>query len=473
MSHDQAPANIDAEQALLGAVLVNDRVMNMIDALQPEHFYDPLHQRIFASMRALAAQGRRITPIMLKPEYSEVSVGNITGVQYLARLAAEATTVINAKDYASAIMDLASKRAIIAVAQELTAMASRVGEEAISPREIVEIGMGGLLSTYDASADGSLVSMSMVAGRLVRKIQDAWNAEINLGATCGLPFIDELIGSFMPGHLIVLGGESSMGKSALGLQIGYAMAKKGTPVLIDSLEMPDEEVATRVLAWETGISASRIEAASELTMEEMETLADAGRRIGAIPWIIDATGKLSVSQIAARARRAKQTHGIGMIVVDHLQFIRSDKRRVKDSKFDIIGEAIDDLKALAKELGVTVLALSQLTRGEGFPKFRSMSDVPRPHMKLLYGASEIEKAADRVILVHRPSWFLERMAPMSESSKEDLVDARVRWQGKAEIILAKRRGGKAPDRRFCRYVDHLMWFEPLKDDAHGAEGALF
>lgn len=305
--------------------------------------------------------------------------------------------------------------------------------------------------------------MGAIADRLVDRIQSAWNNETSLGVLTGIPFIDELLGPLMPGHLIILGGESSAGKSALGLQIMHALARRQVPGLIFSMEMPEEEVVARCVAWESQIPASRIEAAAELSLEEMETIVAAGRKVSSIPWVIDATGKLSVNQIAARARRAKHLNGIGCILVDHLQFLRGDRRRAKDSKFDVIGEGVDDLKALAKELAVPIIVLSQLNRGEGMPKFRTMSDVPRPHMSRLYGASEIEKAADRVIFVHRPGYYLERMDPVSDQAKDALADARARWEGKAEIILAKRRGGRAPDRRFCRYVAPLMWFDALKD----------
>lgn len=461
------PQNIDAEQALLGAILLNERVLHGIDSLQPEHFFEGLHQRIFASMRALAAAGRKISPVLLIPELGgEEVLPGMTGRQYVARLAAEATTIVNAPDYAAAIIDLAARRNIIAVAEELKAMAYRQGEEAAAAREIVERGVMTLMAADGAEGEMDIEPLHEIEAQVVDEIQNAMNTGVVPGISTGITFVDEITGPLEPCDLVVIGGRSGGGKTALVMQFLQNLSDEGIASGFFSLEMPGKGLAQRGLAARSGVPASMVSSLT-INMEELETLVAAHRKGGKrhIDIIRQRKGRMSMQNIEMATAKLVATKGIKAIAIDHLQLIAGDAgNRYKGDKFDIIQDAVFRAKLLANRFGIVVFLLSQLRRNtEASTRFVNMGSVERPRMEELFGGDQIQQAADKVLLVHRPIYHLERMTAVGEEAQERLALAKNDWAGKAEILLDKRRNGRAPLTRRCLFAEATMEFKPIND----------
>jgi len=446
-----APHNVEAEQALLGAILVNNDAFDRVsDFLRAEHFSEELHRRIFEIASQLIRAGKLATPITLKTFLGEHDLGGLTVPQYLARLAAEATTVINAEDYGRTIHDLAVRRDLILIGEDIVNAAYDAPVDS-SPRMQVEEAERKLYAIAETGRyDGGFQRFSDALTIAVDMAAKAWERDGRLsGISTGLTDLDRYMGGLQASDLVIIAGRPGMGKTALATNIAFNIAKAyefrlkpdGAPETVNggivgffSLEMSAEQLATRIISEQTEIASYRIRR-GDITEPEFHRIAEAARDMQSIPFYIDQTGGLSIAQLTARARRLKRQRGLDVLVVDYLQLLSGSKAR-SDSRVQELTEITTGLKALAKELNVPVVALSQLSR-----QVESRDDK-RPQLSDLRESGSIEQDADVVMFVFREEYYLKNKQPR-EGSEEFIT-----WQtdmervhGRAEVIIGKQRHG--------------------------------
>jgi replicative DNA helicase len=451
----QAPHNIEAEQALLGAILVNNEAMDRVAGfLQAEHFYDPLHGQIYEVAGKLIQAGKQATPITLRTffENAEPIDANLTVPQYLGRLAVSATTIINAADYGRTIYDLATRRALIVIGEDLvnTAYDSPVD---CPPEQQIQDAEGQLYALAESGKYGQgFLSFGNALTQAIEMAAAAYQREGHLsGLSTGLVDLDNKLGGLQSSDLIVLAGRPSMGKTALATNIAYNVARAfktdkqpdGSDKAIDggvvgffSLEMSAEQLATRILSEQAEISSEKIRRGM-INEDEFRRLAEVSRVMSEVPLYIDQTGGISIAQLAARARKLKRQRGLGLLVVDYLQLLTGSSRRSAEGRVQEVSEITTSLKALAKELAVPVIALSQLSRAV------EQREDKRPQLSDLRESGSIEQDADVVMFVFREEYYVERRKP-SETNMEEMI----KWQaemeavhGRAEVIIGKQRHG--------------------------------
>ncbi|MFN0263274.1 replicative DNA helicase [Tepidamorphus sp. 3E244] len=448
----QVPHNLEAEQALLGAILVNNEAYYRVsDFLEPGHFHDGVHARIFDVLSQVVRAGKTATPVTLKTFLDgDPPVGDLTVPQYLTRLAAAATTVINAADYGRVVRDLATRRELIGVGEDLVNMAFEAAADQ-PPAKQIEVAEQRLYELAESDKYGSgFVGFAQAVRGAVDMANNAYKRDGHVsGVATGLRDVDEMLGGMQPSDLVILAGRPAMGKTALATNIAYAMAQahkteiqqdgrektvNGAIVGFFSLEMSAEQLATRILSERSSIGSDRIRR-GKIGQDEFQRLVDAARELEQIPLYIDATGGLTIAQLAARARRLKRQRGLDMIVVDYLQLLQGSKR-AGDSRVQEITEITTGLKALAKELDVPILALSQLSRQV------EARDDKRPQLADLRESGSIEQDADVVLFVYREEYYLKNRKP--KEGTEDFLT----WEnemeavhGIAELIVGKQRHG--------------------------------
>lgn len=447
-----APHNIEAEQALLGAILVNNEAFYRVsDFLEPEHFYEGLHRQIYETAAQLIRVGKVATPITLKTFLpADEQVGEITVSQYLVRLATQATTIINAVDYGRSIYDLAIRRSLIGIGEDLVNVAfdSPVDH---APREQIEDTEKRLYELAEQGRyDGGFHSFTDALKDAIDMASAAYQRDGHLsGIATGLRDLDKQMGGLQSSDLIVLAGRPAMGKTALATNIAFNIAKaymgetqpdgttkatNGGIVGFFSLEMSSEQLATRIIAEQSGVSSSEIRRGS-IDERQFNDIVIASQEMQSIPFYIDHTGGISISQLTARARRLKRQRGLDMLIIDYLQLLQGSGKR-SDNRVQELTEITTGLKALAKELNVPILALSQLSR-----QVESRDDK-RPQLSDLRESGSIEQDADVVMFVYREEYYLQRMMP-KEGTEEFF-----KWQaemeeiaGVAEVIVGKQRHG--------------------------------
>jgi len=442
----QPPHNIEAEQALLGAILVNNEALDRVSGfLAPTHFFDPLHGKIFETLAALIHAGKTATPITVKTFFENVEPidANMTVPQYLGRLAVNATTIINAAEYGRTIYDLAMRRSLIIIGEDMvnTAYDSAVD---YTPRAQIEEAEERLFQVAELASARGTVSFADAAQRALEGAYEAHKLH-GLGLKTGLIDLDYKIGGLRRSHLIVLAGRPAMGKTALAMNIAWHIARhritdsdgvlKPAPVGIFSLEMSGDELASRITAAQAGVSQFKL-LRGQTTEEDLRKLAKTTAALAKTPIFIDASGDVSIAQLASRARRMKRLHGIQLLIVDYIQLMGSDRSKRNDSRVQEITEITKGLKAIAKELDIPVLALSQLNRGV------ENREDKRPQLSDLRESGSIEQDADIVMFVFREEYYLERALPDDGDPK--FADAFARLaaaRGKAEVIIGKARHG--------------------------------
>jgi replicative DNA helicase len=448
-----APHNLEAEQALLGAILVNNEAFYRVsDFLEPRHFFEPLHQQLYELTANLIRAGKIATPVTLKTFMpDDIDVGGLNASQYLARLAAEATTVINASDYGRTICDLAVRRHLIRIGEDMVNQAFDAPVD-FAPREQIEEAERKLYDIAEAGRFGS--GFQRFAEALKTAIDMAANAYQRdgklSGIATGLKDLDSKMGGLQPSDLIIVAGRPGMGKTALATNIAYNIAKawqgelqpdghmktvNGGIVGFFSLEMSAEQLATRIIAERTGIPSSHIRRGG-ITEADFETIKDVSIELQHLPFYVDETGGLSIAQLAARARRLKRQKGLDVLVIDYIQLLQGSQRKANESRVQEVTEITTNLKALAKELNVPVIALSQLSR-----QVESRDDK-RPQLSDLRESGSIEQDADVVLFVFREEYYLSNKEPRPGTEEY------LKWQtemaavhGKAEVIIGKQRHG--------------------------------
>ncbi|WP_127754337.1 MULTISPECIES: replicative DNA helicase [unclassified Devosia] len=447
-----APHNVEAEQALLGAVLVNNEAFYRVsDFLEPVHFYEPIHREIYEVIGKFIRAGKSADPITIKSHLPEQLLADMTMPQYLARLAAEATTVLNAADYGRAIYDLAIRRNLILVGEEMVSVAYESDVD-MSPNQQIEKVEGELFQLAEKGRyDGGFQAFGAALTASIRMAGEAFQRDGGLsGVATALHDLDRQMGGLQRSDLIILAGRPAMGKTSLVTNIAYNVAKawKGdvTPdghnrtvdggiVGFFSLEMSSEQLATRILAEQAEISSSDIRR-GRIHDSQFSKLVDVSNAMSRVPLYIDDTGGISVAQMAARARRLKRQKGLDLLIVDYLQLLSGSSKSSSQNRVQELTEITTTLKALAKELEVPIIALSQLSRQV------EARDDKHPQLADLRESGSIEQDADVVMFVYREEYYLKNKEP-KEGTPEHIA-----WQsemekvhGKAEVIIAKQRHG--------------------------------
>ena len=444
------PHSIEAEQQLLGAILTNNDVFDRIAGqIKAQHFFDPVHRRIFEVAAARIAKNALASPVTLKA-FMEDDEGlkELGGSAYLVRLAGSAVSTFAVRDYAQMIYDLAVRRDLIGLGRDIADRAAKV-DVASEPREqIVEAEQRLYKLAEQGQSESGFQSFLKAVTDAVNVANAAYQREGQLaGVSTGLIDMDRKLGGLHKSDLLILAGRPSMGKTSLATNIAFNIAKAykkgalpdGATGTVDggvvgffSLEMSAEQLAGRVLAEASSISSHKIRQ-GDMDEDEFRRFVEAARDLEACPLYIDDTPALPISQVAARARRLKRTHGLDLLIVDYLQLLRG----TSDNRVQEIAEISMGLKAIAKELNIPVMALSQLSR-----QVESRDDK-RPQLSDLRESGSIEQDADVVMFVFREEYYVEREKP-----SEDRLDEMVSWQermsrlhGKAEVIIGKQRHG--------------------------------
>src|SRR6266568_3176724 len=373
-----APHNIEAEQALLGAILVNNEAFYRVsDFLEPRHFFEPVHQNIYEITGSLIRVGKIANPVTLKTFLpADVDIAGLTVSQYLARLAAEATTVINAEDYGRTIYDLAIRRSLVVIGEDMVNVAYDAPVD-FAPRDQIEEAERRLYELAETGRyDGGFQRFAVSLTTAVDMAAKAYQRDGNLsGLATGIADLDRMMGGLQQTDLVILAGRPGMGKTALATNLAYNIARAwrgevrpdgrmesvdGGIVGFFSCEMSAEQLATRIIAEQTEIPSYRIRR-GEIDPSDFDKIAQMARDMEVLPLYIDETGGLSISQLTARARRLKRQKGLHLLVIDYIQLLQGSGKR-SDNRVQEVTEITTSLKALAKELNVPILALSQLSR---------------------------------------------------------------------------------------------------------------
>ena len=452
-SYQQLPQNIEAEQAVLGALLVNNDAAGKVgDFLLSEHFYEPAHQRIYDAALRLIERNQLANPVTLKHYFEQdQTLSEVGGAQYLVRLASSAVTVYNVEHYARVVHDLALRRSLMDIGDEMLHDAgdADIDDDATQQIERAEHRLFQLAET--GQRDNGFQSFNTAITEAIRMADAAYKRDSKLvGLSTGLVDLDQKLGGLHRSDLIILAGRPAMGKSALATNIAFHIAncyraqinehgereiEDGAVVGYCSLEMSAEQLATRILSERAEVPSEKIRR-GDIREDDFHRVAAASQEIMEKPLFIDDTPALSISALRTRARRLKRTQGLGLIVVDYLQLLRPSGRSRNDNRVQEISEITQGLKALAKELDVPVLALSQLSRAV------EQRDDKRPHLADLRESGAIEQDADVVMFLYREEYYHERNKPADDSKDfHEWQDKMSDIYGKAEVILGKQRHG--------------------------------
>ncbi|WP_298857220.1 replicative DNA helicase [uncultured Sulfitobacter sp.] len=446
------PHSIEAEQQLLGAILTNNDIFDRIASIiSDKHFYDPVHARIFEIAAARIAKNNLASPVTLKA-FMEDDEGlqELGGPAYLARLAGAAISAFAVRDYANMIYDLAVRRDLIGLGRDIAAKAATV-DVASEPREqIVEAEQALYKLAEQGQSETGFQSFLSAIKSAVDVANAAYQRDGGLsGVSTGLIDMDKKLGGLHPSDLLILAGRPSMGKTSLATNIAFNVAKAykrgqlpdGSEGAIDggvvgfySLEMSAEQLAARILSEASEIPSQQIRS-GDMTEPEFRRFVDAAKALEACPLFIDDTPALPISQLAARARRLKRTHGLDVLIIDYLQLVRGTGKN--ENRVNEISEITMGLKAIAKELHIPVIALSQLSR-----QVENREDK-RPQLSDLRESGSIEQDADVVMFVFREEYYKEREKPGDHELDKMAVwqDEMERLHGRAEVVIGKQRHG--------------------------------
>ena len=452
-SYRQAPHNLEAEQSLLGAILVNNEACDRVTSfLMPEHFYEGVHARIFEAASTLIRAGKLASPVTLKTYFErDETLNEIGGPAYLARLAAAATTIINAEEYGRTIYELATRRRLISIGSDIVNDSFDTPVD-LTARDLIE---GAEQKLYEIAETGRYGQGFQPFGTALTEAIDlaaaAYQRDGGLsGVSSGFRNIDEKMGGLQRSDLIILAGRPAMGKTSLATNIAYHVAKNyraehkpdgtvdvkdGAVVAFFSLEMSGEQLATRIISEQAGIPSEKIRR-GKITEEEFHRLSATAGELQSLPLYIDATGGLTIAHLAARARRLKRQRGLGLIIVDYLQLLTGSSRKAAEGRVQEVTEITVGLKSLAKELAVPVIALSQLSR-----QVENREDK-RPQLADLRESGSIEQDADIVMFVYREEYYLGRAQPQLNTPEfYTWQEKMAKVEGIAEVIIGKQRHG--------------------------------
>ena len=477
--------NVEAEQALLGSLLVNNRMLDKINEdLIGEHFHDPLHGRIFDAINQRIRSGQGVSAVTLKSHFAnDPALLELGGPRYFIRLAEAAFSVSNAPDYATTIYELALRKLLIQLGDEIRHEAGN-GASTLKAEEQIERAERDL---YNLGEKGRVErGFKPFGSLLVDATKQAERARKKRGSIIGLPTglrdLDRLIGGLQNSDLVIIAGRTAMGKSALAGHIAFSTAlhaaenreeenreeesgdeqatreaggrKRPRGILYFSLEMSAVQLTTRILAGQSHISSQRI-ARGELTKHEFEEFIRVANKLSELPLYLDDTPAMNIGTLCTRARRMKRQVGVAAIFVDYLQLIESSRRG--ENRVQQVTEVSQRLKGLAKELDVPVIALAQLSRQV------ETRDSKQPQLSDLRESGSIEQDADIVALLHREEYYLERIKPLDDDVKRPEWDTQMEQvENIAQLHIAKHRNGPT-DTLHLHFDRHYTTFGDLQE----------
>ena len=441
---NKQPSNLEAEQALLGSILVNNDIIDEISTLVNSNiFYDPAHVKIYEVIESLNNKGMIANPITLKNFFEKDNMlADVGGTEYLVKLTRFSGSVKQAVDYGKIIHEMYLRRELVQISDKLSSDTLNANSQEQNAENIIE---STEKSLFDLAERGSFSQSFLKFNQaLDQTIEMATLAMKNdqgiVGVPTGLSDLDEKLGGLHKSDLIILAGRPSMGKTALATNIAYNAAQnilkrqEGSSIAFFSLEMSSEQLSTRILSEQARIKSDDIRR-GKVTEEEINRYIETSRNIYNLPLFIDETPAITIATLSNRARRIKRLFGLSLVVVDYIQLMRSSSNK-NEGRVQEISEITQGLKALAKELSVPVLALSQLSRAV------EQRDDKQPQLADLRESGSIEQDADVVMFVYREAYYLERKQPKLGSIEH------AEWQSKmndvnglADIILGKQRHG--------------------------------
>jgi len=474
------PQNVEAEAALLGALMIDNRLVEDVQLkLKPHHFFESLHGRIYEAILKLTDSNRVANPVTLRPLFEgDESIKEVGGPAYLAQLTGSGAAVIGARDFAGQVYDLALLRALIGVGRDLVEGALDTSE-VVAPLAQIERAESALYSVAEeGGAEGRAKSFSDATRDALEIAEKALNSGGHLsGLTTGIDGINSKVGGLHNSDLVILAGRPGMGKTSLATNIAFAAAQRfardledgieaaksaGAPTAFFSLEMSADQLATRILAEQSGISSENLRM-GKISQQEFRQLARAAGELQSLPLYIDDTPGLTIAALRTRARRLKRQKGIGFVVVDYLQLLQGSGRGSNDNRVQEISEISRGLKQLAKELEVPVLALSQLSRAV------EQREDKRPQLSDLRESGSIEQDADMVWFVYRGDYYLAAKKP--DDDHPDFAAWREemdRIYGRADLIVAKQRHGSTGTVRM-KFDSRITKFSDAVNDGYMPE----
>lgn len=474
------PANIEAEAAFLGAVLIDNRVIEELPTpIRPEHFFEPVHQRVYDRILTLLDRNAVVTPVTLKPYFeADEALKELGGITYLAKLTADGQGLLAPRELSEQIYDLALLRELVSVGRTLVEDALDTSED-VAPMQQIEHAEAALFKVAEgAGGQNEASSFSTASQKALGMIEMAINSGGNIsGKTTGLTSINQKIGGLHDSDLIILAGRPGMGKTSLVTNIAFNCADRllrdqadgiedsvGAGVAFFSLEMSADQLATRILSEQAGISSEALRM-GKISRDDFQRLSFASQRLNELPLYIDDTPALTIAALRTRARRLKRKHGIGLIVVDYLQLLQGSGR-ANDNRVNEISEISRGLKTLAKELEVPVIALSQLSRAV------EQREDKTPMLSDLRESGSIEQDADMVWFVYREDYYVASKEPKRpvETDDQKIHEAYSAWMaemegvfGLAELVIAKQRHGSTGKVRM-KFEAKITKFSDLADD---------
>lgn len=473
------PHNIDAEQALLGAIMYDNAAYDRADDLEPEHFYEPGNGRLFAAITEAVRLGGSAEPILLAEKLAgDPAVQDLGGIRYLADLVDTAPPAVNVGEYARAIKDAAKRRELIRIADIMRTEAEGNVEKPLTAEEQIERAETALFAMGEnKDGKGGFQPFSAALRGYMTMVRQAYARDGGVGGiSTELIDLDQKVGGLFPSDLIVLAGRPSMGKTALATNIAFNVARRfvgeaqadgkikavrGGRVGFFSLEMSAEQLAGRIVSDVSGVSSDRVRK-GDISSAEVSRMAEVERELHHLPIHIDATGGISIAKMSARARRLKRQHGLDLLIVDYIQLATGTDKSRGGGRVQEVSEITTGLKALAKDLDIPVIALSQLSR-----QVESREDK-RPQLSDLRESGSIEQDADMVWFVFREAYYVSRAEPR-EGTPEHLTwqEDMERLEGLAEVIVAKQRHGPIGTVKLAFNADATR-FENLAREQHFA-----
>ncbi|UAK26335.1 replicative DNA helicase [Sphingomonas nostoxanthinifaciens] len=480
------PHNLEAEAALLGALMIDNRLVEDVQIkLRTDHFHEPVHGRIYEAILRLVDRNMIANPVTLKPMFDgDEELKGRGGPAYLAQLTGSGAALIGARDFAAQIYDLALLRALIGVGRDMVEKAVDTSESVDPKGQIEEAEVALYRVAEEGGEQGSVKSFGQATRMAVEQAERALNSGGHVsGITTGLDSVNSKMGGLHGSDLIILAGRPGMGKTSLATNIAFNAARRlirdkedgipaeksvGAAVAFFSLEMSADQLATRILSEQSGISSENLRM-GKISQVDFRNLARAAAELESLPLYIDDTPGLTIAALRTRARRLKRQRNIGFIVVDYLQLLQGSAKASGENRVQEISEISRGLKQLAKELSLPVMALSQLSRAV------EQREDKRPQLSDLRESGSIEQDADMVWFVYREEYYVASREPKRPGDGDDAkaFETHDQWMrdmerafGVAELIIAKQRHG-ATGKVKLKFENRITKFSDLADDYPG------